>query len=121
MGADGHIAIYSVEKLKSKYDDKTIELFFEHFGSSVMYRQTLEGKEYITRYWGDNLGYSDAYEVVQSCFDLEKDKFNTKNYFYDSYTGDYIMNLPKEQRKQFYDLIMYLENECRLTAWEVWT
>ena len=121
MGADGHIKIYSMEKLKAKYDDEVIESFFGHFSSSTMYKQTLEGRQYLTRYWGDNLWSNDLFDVVLYCYDNEKDEINKESYKYDSYSGDYFMKLSKGQRETFYDLVMYLENKCSLTSWEIWT
>lgn len=123
MGADGHIGIYDREKLEAKYDEEVLESFFEHLGSSVMYRHKLNGKKYITRYWGDNIWVSDGYQCFKSCYDPENDQFNKVNrpWDYDGYSADYFMKLNKDQRQTFYEIIQFMENECFLTEWEVWT
>ena len=121
MGADGHIQIYDLDKIEDEFDEEVVTSFFDHFGSSVMYRQQLRGKKYLTRYWGDNLYSDDMYSVVRVCYDPKTDTFNTKNYNYDSYAGDYFMKLSKEQRTQFVYMIEFIEERCRLTDWEVWT
>lgn len=121
MGADGHIRIYDFEKFKDNYDEEVVDSFLGHCLSSVFYQQELLGKQYLTRYHGDNLGVDDMYDVVRRCYDKESDTFNTKSWNYDRYSADYFMKLHQEHRHAFYDMIKYLEKECILTSWEVWT
>lgn len=122
MGADGHIQIYSMKKLEDKYDKEIITSFFDHFGSSTMYRQKLENNEYVTRYYGDNLSdVSDMYEVIRCTYDPKQEKFNKNYWNYDAHSADYFMKLTKKQRDTFYDFIHYMEKNCKLTSWEVWT
>lgn len=121
MGADGHVTIYDYSKLLDKYDEETVDSFVGHFSGSKMYVQTLDNKAYITRYHGDNLDYSDLYDVVEDCYIPEEDKFNIKSWSYSSYEAEYFMKLDKEQRKNFYEMIQFMEKEARMTSWEVWT
>jgi hypothetical protein len=121
MGADGHIRIYDLEKIEKEFGKEVVNSFFDHFGSSIMYRQTLQGRKYLTRYWGDNLYSDDLYDMVLSCYNPVTDLFYTDSASYDSYSGSYFMKLSKDQRIQFNYMIEFIEEQCRLTAWEVWT
>lgn len=122
MGADGHIGIYDHAKLEKKYGKEYTKQFLENFLSSKMYRQTMGGKEYITRYWGDNMmDCSDLYDTVSNCYCQDTDTFNTKSWSYEKWYGNHFMALTKEQRDLFIAMIGYLENDCRITEWEVWT
>lgn len=90
MGADGHIAIYDYKKAKELIGDDVDRLF-----SALVYKQELNGVEYITGYWGDNIwsNYRD----------------------YDDY-GKW--NDFTEER---WEEIWSLMDKCELTQWEVWT
>lgn len=121
MGADGHIKIYDYEKIEHAFDTRVINDFFDHFGSSVLYKQTLHGRKYLTRYWGDNIDYYDMWDVVHSCYDPGTDTMRTGVYSYDSYSGEYFMKLSKDKRVQFLNIIKFIEEQCQLTSWEVWT
>ncbi len=121
MGADGHIGIYDYAKLEDKYDEEIVDSFMGHFTSGKMYVQGMSGKKYITRYWGDNYQCDDLYDVIQDCYSPETDTFNTKIYSYSAYEAEYFMKFDKEIRKTFAGMIQFLENEARITSWEVWT
>lgn len=122
MGADGHIAIYDYSKLEETYDKETLDSFFSHMFSSTMYIQELSGKKYITRYWGDNIDYSDMYDIVHICYDIETDKMDQESWAYDTSSGNYFMgSCTVETRRAFKSIITFMENEARITNWEVWT
>lgn len=122
MGADGHITIYKLDKFYDKYDEETVDSFFGHFTSSTLYIQSLEGVYYMTRYYGDNLSdCTDLYDVVENCYNKEVADFKTMSYAYSKHEADYFMKFDKEHRECFYEMIDFLEKECRLTEWEVWT
>ena len=120
MGADGHIIIYDVEKLESKYSDEVLEIFYKEFMSSITYRQKLKDNEYITRYYGDNLYLDDLWDYVRTRYINVEDKFQDK--YKDEWECVYFMKeFSKARRKQFREIIDFLEDECRITSWEVWT
>jgi len=121
MGATGHIAIYSYSKFMDQFDEEIIDSFMAHFTSFKMYIQSLEGKYYITRYGGDNFrsGISDLYDVVDQCYNVETDSFNKESRAYEELAAKYFMKLLN--RQAFYEMTQFLEKECRLTSWEVWT
>ncbi len=121
MGADGHIAIYDEAKFEEKFGKESVEKFLEEFLSGKFYVQELSGKGYLTRYWGDNYGSSDTFDVVRSCYSREKDSFNTKNWDYDSYAAERFMKFTKKERKKYSEMIDFLDNDCQITQWEVWT
>lgn len=91
MGADGHVNIYDYKKAKELIGDDVEKLF-----SSIVYKQELNGTEYITCYWGDNI-YSvyDDYEDAGA-----------------SYSG-----FTKERWQEIWELM----GTCKVTHWEVWT
>jgi hypothetical protein len=122
MGADGHIQIYSLDKLYEKYDEKTVGSFLSHVGlSSISYKQELEGKQYLTRYHGDNLDVIDSWDTLYDTYDVDKNTWNEKSYYYDSYTAEYLDKVGVELKQIFWYMIDHLENQCKLTSWEVWT
>lgn len=121
MGADGHVKIYDFGKLVEKFGENKTKDFLSNFLSSKMYRQTLNDKEYLTRYFGDNLWSNDLYENVIESYSPDTDSFNKNSYNYCKYDEDFFMGLNVDQRKTFYSMISYLENSCALTTWEVWT
>lgn len=121
MGADGHVRFYSEKKLVDAFDQDRIESFFEHFGSSRMYRHTLNDIKYITRYHGDNLWTADFYDFVLNCYNPENDTVNEKNWDYDSYSHKYWMELSKEQQASFYEIALFMEKNCFISSLEVWT
>jgi hypothetical protein len=114
MGADGHVAIYDFSKLKEKYDEEFIDSFLGHFLSGKFYQQELSGKEYLTRYHGDNYQCDDLYDVIQNSYNYETDSFNTKHWAYSSCEADYFFKLDKEVRVGFGQMIKFLENECKI-------
>src|SRR5271154_5385320 len=121
MGADGHIGIYDRAKLEEKYGRIQTDLFLERFLSSVFYAQELNGKSYLTRYWGDNIQSSDSYDVVFNSYCALSGEFNEKSYSYSEWEASEFKKLKKRDRNLFADMVQYLEKECRITSWEVWT
>jgi hypothetical protein len=121
MGADGHIGIYDLPKLEEKFGRIQTDLFLEQFLSSVFYRQELNGKSYLTRYWGDNIQDVDSYEVVYNSYSAIDGKFNEKSYSYSEWEVTEFKKLKKADRNIFANMIQYLEKECQITSWEVWT
>lgn len=51
MGADGHIVIYDLDKIRKELSQEEIDPLL----NSVVYIQKMEGRGYLTEYWGDNL------------------------------------------------------------------
>jgi hypothetical protein len=122
MGADGHVRFYSEKKLVETFDQELVESFFEHFGSSVMYRHTLNDNAYITRYDGDNLyGTTDFYNFVLSCYNPTTKQINSQNWDYDAYSEAYWMKLSQKQKNDFYEIIKFMESDCFIKSIEVWT
>lgn len=121
MGADGHIDIYDLPKLEEKYGKIQTDLFLEQFLSSVFYKQELNDRWYLTRYWGDNLEGLDSYAVIFNSYSTIDGKFNEKSYNYSEWEAAEFKKLKKKDRNLFADMIQYLEKECQITSWEVWT
>ena len=119
MGADGHVGIYSIEKLEKSLDKEDLDLLLKFARSSVCYIHELEGKRYITRYWGDNLWVDDDWDVVRANFNLKEGKWHAGTtpgevkWIEEEYS--------KKQIKKIAEMIDFAEKECRLTQWEVWT
>lgn len=120
MGADGHIAIYSVEKLNNRFKEENVKFFIDFCRTSTCYLQKLEDKYYLTRYWGDNLDSSDYIDALDY-YDEKKDKFNEQDWSYDSYIVQSLRELEPDKFKLFMYMAKFLEAECRLTSWEIWT
>jgi hypothetical protein len=120
MGADGGITIYDLDKLYNQFDEEAVDSFLGHCGGSPLYEQDLIGKRYLTMYRGDNLHVDDMYSMILHSYDSEKDIF-IENWAYNSYTAQYLNKLSKEHRESFKQIVDYLENECRITYWELWT
>ncbi len=92
MGADGHVGIYDLKKIKEKVTEKELE----YIRCSMVYEHELEGRQYLTVYHGDNI-YSDAQD-------------------YD----DMIYGKSEMTREQWDDIWKRIR-ECKITSWEVWT
>ena len=121
MGADGHIDIYDLDKLKCKFGHEKAACFVDYFTSSQFYTQILEGRNYISKYYGDNIYCDDAYDTILDCYDPIKDAFREKSPSYDVFYAECFMELSKDTRKTYAEMATYLDNDCRLTSWEVWT
>lgn len=91
MGADGHITIYDYKKAKEIIGDDLEKLF-----SPLVYKQELNGAEYITCYYGDNI-YSSYYDYEDA--------------------GAAYSGFSRER----WDEVWKLMRTCRVTSWEVWT
>lgn len=122
MGASSSIRIYSVRKLHEKFDEEVIDSFLEHFSSGSMSIHYLNNETYLTRYSSSDYCSDDLYDVVKQKYRSDLNKFDpTKNYVCNMYDVDYFMKLDEDVRRTFSDIINYLENECYLNSWEVWT
>jgi len=121
MGADGLINIYDLDKLQCKFGHEETTRFVNYFRSSLFYAQILEGRNYISMYHGDNIYCGDSYETIRDCYDPLKDTFREKSPSYDVFYAECFMELPKDVRKIYAEIATYLDNDCRLTTWEVWT
>lgn len=89
MGADGHINIYDYKKAKELIGDDVDKLF-----SSLVYKQELNGIEYITCYWGDNIFV-----------------------YYEDYEEQGRYGFTKERWQEVWKFMEH----CRVASWEVWT
>jgi hypothetical protein len=96
MGADGHIIIYDLDLIKKELTNEEIEPLI----NSVVYIQTMEGREYLTEYWGDNLCY-DGSSYAENMAGHEK---------YDWF-------IAADEWNRRWDII----RKHKLTQWEVWT
>lgn len=93
MGADRHIVIYDLKKIRKEVTKEQLD----KITCCVVYIQEMNGEEYLTEYIGDNL-YYDAQDW--SCVYGYEDADITKKEF---------------------DSIWEKINKHRITRWEVWT
>ena len=97
MGADGHVMIYDLEKIKTELSDEEIKPLL----NSMVYIQEMQGRKYLTLYYGDNLYFDGA---------SWQDMMRTDYKEYDWYvTRD-------EWERRWGIIRKYL-----LAEWEVWT
>lgn len=122
MGADGHIKIYNLEKLKQLFKPSEVEVFLEITLDSTSYVQKLENKEYLTRYYGDNILSNSLYDIIRFCYVKKDDVILHKSCYYEDWAESYLKTqTTKKQRQVISSMIEFMEAECLLTSWEVWT
>jgi len=117
MGADGHIVLMDAEKfIQDKgLSEGRFESFFQLIHCDTVYLQKFKGQRVITDYIGDNLYSASALrELTWHGFDKEE---------WDSSTYEILIeNMAKYEftSDEFVDLSLYLWENCRIDAWEVW-
>lgn len=122
MGADGHIRIFSKEKLKEKFSKADISVFEDCVMSSVFYKQSLRGEELYTYYWGDNLSdCTDMFEMLAYVMDRKTLEFDENSYSYDRHYAESFSERSKKEQKLLVEMVDYLQDSCFITSWEVWT
>lgn len=122
MGADGHIKIYDLNKFKKQFKPDQVEVFLELILDSTTYVQELKNEEYLTRYYGDNIISNGLYDVIRFCYNKKEDLILHTSCYYEDWVESYFKNrTTKKQRQIISNMIEFLEIECLLTSWEVWT
>ena len=118
MCCEGNIEIYDLTKFKEKYPNAS-ELI-DIVKSATVYIQTMQGKEYLTHYYGDNI--SDRSDLLYMLRAYKDHMFDTNDIHYDGSQELWLRkNYYLKQIEQLSEMARYLVQECYLTDWEVWT
>lgn len=127
MGADGHITLYSLDKLNKKYGEEYTGLFTTFITDSLTYIQEFpessgNNHRVLSSYFGDNIWTDSTLDRVEEHIKLVKYNIYPKQETSGLQTEDlkYLKEIGLTQHLLL-EMGEYLVNECRLTQWEVWT
>lgn len=112
MGASGQIKIYNIRSFQVKYGKHEAQRFLDFITDSLCHRRQLNIKDYascpvLTVYFGYDTPDSSLFERI--AYD-QLDKIDIDAALKQGYTVDALK-----------DIVCYLQDECEIGKWEIWT